>query len=146
MMRLFAWLILLLPLGTQHLWGQTENIEAKIQALSNSEVLSTSDLQRAAVHQPFLIDRWHLMATSGWKLSAYPDGKGEPNYPVLSAELWDRYTPLDLELMGHIHRDRISFSRYRIGNTRQILTLLPSTKLIQVLNDTRVLTHPSSGQ
>ncbi len=146
MIRLFAWLILLLPLGTQHLWGQSVNIEKKVEALSTSEVLSTADLERAAVQQPFLIDRWHLIATEGWQVTQYPEGKGEPSYSVLDMDLWNRYTPLDLELQGHIQRDRESFSRYRIGNTRQILTLLPSSMLIQRLNDIRVLTPPTPGQ
>ncbi len=146
MMRQIAWLILILPLGVSHLWGQSVTLDEKLETLTSSEVLTTADLHRAADHQPFLIDRWHLMATVGYEVTTYPEGKGEPSYPILDAALWNRHSALDLELLGHIHRQREAFSRYRIGDTRQVLTLVPATTLIQYLNDIRVLTQPRSGQ
>lgn len=145
-MRLLAWLFLFLPLGVQPLWGQSVDRQQKISILSESVVLSNADLARAEAHQPFLIDRWHLLATEGWDVQSYPEGKGEPPYPVLDLSIWEGHTPLDLELLGLVHRSPTAFSRYRIGETREILTLLPARDMIRKLNDLRQLTSlPTAG-
>lgn len=146
-MRLFAWLFLLFPLGLQPLWGQTIDRQTQIGRLLESDVLTSADLARAATHQPFLIDRWHLLATAGWDVQTYPEGKGDPSYPVLDLAIWERHSPFDLELLGHIHRLPTAFSRYQIGDTRQILTLFPACEMTRKLNDIRLLTTPpDSGQ
>lgn len=146
-MRLFAWLFILFPLGVQPLWGQTIDRQAKMTRLLESDVLTPADLSRAETSQPFLIDRWYLFATAGWDIQTYPEGKGEPNYPVLDLAIWEGHSPLDLELLGYIHRLPTSYSRYRIGETRNILTLFPAQEMNRKLNDIRLLTPPPvSGQ
>ncbi|MBK7342595.1 MAG: hypothetical protein IPJ06_05480 [Saprospiraceae bacterium] len=84
MKRLLAWLFLLLPMGGQSLWGQSTDRQAQINFLLNSEVLTAEDIASAQKDQPFLIDRWHLLSTAGWKTSTFPEGKGDPPYPVLT--------------------------------------------------------------
>lgn len=147
MKRQFAWLFLLLPLGMHPLCGQSIERQVKMNTLLESEVLTSADLSRAETHQPFLIDRWYLLANAGWDIQIYPEGKGEPSYPVLDLAMWNRHSPFDLELLGYIHRLPTAFSRYRIGDTRQILTLFPAREMTRKLNDTRLLTAPpASGQ
>ncbi len=147
MIRLFAWLFLFFPLGVQPLYGQAIDRQSKMTVLLKSEVLSASDIARADSTQPFLIDRWHFLATTGWSVQIYPEGKGEPTYPTLDLALWQRYTPFDLELLGYIHRLPTSFSRYRIGTTRKVLTLFPAQEMTRKLNDIRFLNSSlSTGQ
>lgn len=144
MKRLLAWLFLLLPMGGQSLWGQSTDRQAQINFLLNSEALTAEDIARADKDQPFLIDRWHLLATTGWKTSTFPEGKGDPPYPVLTLNLWQEYSPFDLELLGHIHRSYDRFSRYRIGDTRTILTLYPARDMNRKMNNIRMITTASA--
>lgn len=133
-----AWLLLLVLVGARSVSGQPTAVrEVKLSTLSTSVVLTTEDLWHAETTNPFLIDRWWIKATAGNTICDYPEGKGEPPYPILDIDLWDRYSLLDLELLGHIHRLPNQYNRYRIGTTRKVLSLLPASQLNTLVNQER---------
>lgn len=134
-----AWILFLFILGTLPASGQTSVVsrEAKLEVLSKSAVLNAQDLRQTETMNPFLIDRWHLIAVAGWTIRTYPTGKGEPPYPILAETLWNQYAPLDLELLGYIHRLPNRPNRYRIGASRQVISLLPASQLNDMINQAR---------
>lgn len=130
------WMAGFMPWGT----AQSADTTRMIADLSFSTQISRADLSRAAKTQVWVLERWHLAATQGWTLSSLPQGKGEPEFPQLDPTLLENYHPFDLELMGRIKRQPDRYARYRVGDTRQILSLRPAGEMNAVLNAQRAPT------